>query len=155
VEIPNRRCAGRVGVFECCATSFTLWAMRSAIRRWVCSCANPDTGCKGTEKRRRGRHPDRNAQFEFIYQEIRRQQSRGQPVISVDTKKKELVGDFKNAGREWRPRGKPHRVRVHDFLLPAKGKAIPYGVYDLTITGIRTHEELRVGLLFLLRLMGN
>ena len=78
------------------------------------------------------RHPDRNAQFEFIYQEIRRQQSGGQPVISVDTKKKELVGDFKNAGREWRPRGKPQRVRVHDFLLPAKGKAIPYGVYDLT-----------------------
>ena len=77
-------------------------------------------------------HPDRNAQFEYIYQEIRRQQSSGQPVISVDTKKKELVGDFKNAGREWRPRGKPQRVRVHDFLLPAKGKAIPYGVYDLT-----------------------
>ena len=77
-------------------------------------------------------HPDRNAQFEYIYRGIRRQQSSGQPVISVDTKKKELVGDFKNAGREWRPQGKPQRVRVHDFLLPAKGKAIPYGVYDLT-----------------------
>ena len=77
-------------------------------------------------------HPDRNAQFEYIYREIRRQQSSGQPAISVDTKKKELVGDFKNAGREWRPQGKPQRVRVHDFLLPAKGKAIPYGVYDLT-----------------------
>jgi len=77
-------------------------------------------------------HPDRNAQFEYIYRGIRRQQSSGQPVISVDTKKKELVGDFKNTGREWRPRGTPQRVRVHDFLLPAKGKAIPYGVYDLT-----------------------
>ena len=77
-------------------------------------------------------HPDRNAQFEYIYREIRRQQSSGQPAISVDTKKKELVGEFKNAGREWRPQGKPQRVRVHDFLLPAKGKAIPYGVYDLT-----------------------
>ena len=77
-------------------------------------------------------HPDRNAQFEYIYREIRRQQSSGQPAISVDTKKKELVGDFKNAGREWRPQGKPQRVRVHDFLFPAKGKAIPYGVYDLT-----------------------
>ncbi len=77
-------------------------------------------------------HPDRNAQFEYIYREIRRQQSSGQPAISVDTKKKELVGAFKNAGREWRPQGKPQRVRVHDFLLPAKGKAIPYGVYDLT-----------------------
>lgn len=77
-------------------------------------------------------HPDRNAQFEYIYAEILRQQSAGQPVISVDTKKKELVGSFKNGGREWRPRGKPQRVRVHDFLLPTKGKAIPYGVYDLT-----------------------
>ena len=77
-------------------------------------------------------HPDRNAQFEYICREIRRHQSSGQPAISVDTKKKELVGDFKNAGREWRPQGKPQRVRVHDFLLPAKGKAIPYGVYDLT-----------------------
>jgi hypothetical protein len=77
-------------------------------------------------------HPDRNAQFEYIYAEMRRQQSAGQPVISVDTKKKELVGGFKNAGREWRPQGKPQRVRVHDFLLPTKGKAIPYGVYDLT-----------------------
>ena len=88
---------------------------------------------QGNQKAKEGtRHPDRNAQFEYIYREIRRQQSSGQPVISVDTKKKELVGDFKNAGREWRPRGKPQRVRVHDFLLPAKGKAIPYGVYDLT-----------------------
>ncbi|MGB5196111.1 MAG: ISAzo13 family transposase [Candidatus Deferrimicrobium sp.] len=77
-------------------------------------------------------HPDRNAQFEYIYREIRRQQSAGQPVISVDTKKKELIGDFKNPGREWRPQGTPQRVRVHDFLIPAKGKAIPYGVYDLT-----------------------
>jgi Rhodopirellula transposase DDE domain len=79
-----------------------------------------------------GQHPDRNAQFEYIYLQIRRQQRRGQPVISVDAKKKELIGDFKNGGQEWRPRGKPHRVRVHDFLIPSKGKAIPYGVYDLT-----------------------
>lgn len=79
-----------------------------------------------------GQHPDRNAQFEYIYSEIRRHQRRGQPVISVDTKKKELVGDFKNGGQEWRPRGKPRRVRVHDFMIPSKGKAIPYGVYDLT-----------------------
>jgi len=78
------------------------------------------------------RHPDRNAQFAYIYRAIRRQQMVGHPVISVDTKKKELVGDFKNSGQEWRPRGMPQRVRVHDFLLPAKGKAIPYGVYDLT-----------------------
>jgi hypothetical protein len=77
-------------------------------------------------------HPDRNAQFEHINRRVIQQQAARQPVISVDTKKKELVGDFKNAGREWRPQGKPRRVRVHDFLLPQKGKAIPYGVYDLS-----------------------
>jgi hypothetical protein len=77
-------------------------------------------------------HPDRDAQFRYINQHVRRGQRARQPVISVDTKKKELVGDFKNAGRQWRPKGQPAPVRVHDFLIPARGKAIPYGVYDLT-----------------------
>jgi len=77
-------------------------------------------------------HPDRDAQFRYINQQVRRFQAARQPVISVDTKKKELVGDFKNPGREWRARGRPTPVRVHDFLIPARGKAIPYGVYDLT-----------------------
>ncbi len=77
-------------------------------------------------------HPDRDAQFRYINQQVRRFQAATQPVISVDTKKKELVGDFKNAGRQWRPTGQPEPVRVHDFIIPAKGKAIPYGVYDLT-----------------------
>ena len=77
-------------------------------------------------------HPDRDAQFRYINQQVRRFQAATQPVISVDTKKKELVGDFKNAGRQWRPKGHPTPVRVHDFLIPARGKAIPYGVYDLT-----------------------
>ena len=76
-------------------------------------------------------HPDRNAQFEYINALVERFQNRGQPAISVDTKKKELVGDFKNGGREWRPQGKPEEVRVHDFLDKQLGKAIPYGVYDL------------------------
>ena len=76
-------------------------------------------------------HPDRNAQFEHINQRVIRHQRAGQPVISVDAKKKELVGDFKNAGREWRPKGLPRRVRVHDFMIKEKGKASPYGVYDL------------------------
>lgn len=76
-------------------------------------------------------HPDRDAQFRYINQHVRRFQGATQPVISVDTKKKELVGDFKNAGRQWRPTGQPTPVRVHDFLIPARGKAIPYGVYDL------------------------
>jgi hypothetical protein len=76
-------------------------------------------------------HPDRNAQFEYLNTQVRRLQKRGQPVVSVDTKKKELVGDFTNAGQEWHPQGKPEEVRVHDFQDPALGKAIPYGVYDL------------------------
>ena len=79
-----------------------------------------------------GSHPDRNAQFEHINATVKQFQRRKQPVISVDTKKKELVGDFKNGGREWRPQGEPDEVRVHDFLDKKLGKAIPYGVYDLT-----------------------
>lgn len=77
-------------------------------------------------------HPDRDAQFRYIQRQVRRFQAARQPVISVDTKKKELVGDFKNAGKQWRPKGTPEPVRVHDFRIPEKGKAIPYGVYDLT-----------------------
>jgi hypothetical protein len=76
-------------------------------------------------------HPDRNAQFEHINAQVRRFQNRDEPAISVDTKKKERVGDFQNAGREWRPRGAPEEVRVHDFLDKELGKAIPYGVYDM------------------------
>jgi hypothetical protein len=76
-------------------------------------------------------HPDRNAQFEHINRRVRRQLRMRQPAISVDTKKKELVGDFKNAGRQWRPKGQPEEVRVHDFMDKTLGKAIPYGVYDL------------------------
>lgn len=76
-------------------------------------------------------HPDRDAQFRYLAQVITACHRDRQPAISVDTKKKELVGDFKNGGREWRPQGQPLPVRVHDFLDPALGKAIPYGVYDL------------------------
>lgn len=76
-------------------------------------------------------HPDRNAQFEYINEQVRRYLAAGQPVISVDTKKKELVGDFKNGGREVQPKGHPEKVRVHDFEIPALGKVAPYGVLDL------------------------
>lgn len=76
-------------------------------------------------------HPDRNAQFESINAGVARALVRGQPAVSVDTKKKEWVGDFKNGGREWRPRGEPEEVRVHDFPDDTLGKAIPYGVYDM------------------------
>ena len=77
-------------------------------------------------------HPDRNAQFEYISATVKAFQKRRQPIVSVDTKKKELVGDFRNAGREWQPKGSPEHVQVHDFPSDAVGKAIPYGVYDLT-----------------------
>jgi transposase len=76
-------------------------------------------------------HPDRNAQFEHINTQINAFQAAGQPTLSVDTKKKELVGDFKNVGRELRPKGDPEPVRVHDFMLPELGKVAPYGVYDI------------------------
>ncbi len=77
-------------------------------------------------------HPDRDAQFHHISSKIREFQADRQPVISVDTKKKELVGDFKNSGRELRPKGDPEKVRVHDFVIPELGRAAPYGVYDVT-----------------------
>ena len=77
-------------------------------------------------------HPDRNAQFEHINATVIAFQERGQPVISVDTKKKEIVGKFKNNGREWQPKGEPEEVLVHDFMDKDLGKAIPYGVYDIT-----------------------
>lgn len=76
-------------------------------------------------------HPDRDAQFHHISDKSRAFQAARQPVISVDTKKKELVGDFKNGGRELRPKGDPEKVRVHDFLIPELGRAAPYGVYDV------------------------
>ena len=88
---------------------------------------------QANRKTREGsQHPDRDAQFHYLNEQIHGAQQRGEPVISVDTKKKELVGDFKNPGREWRPKGTPERVRVHDFVIPEQGKAIPYGVYDLS-----------------------
>ena len=76
-------------------------------------------------------NPDRDAQFGHINTEVKAALAAGQPAISVDTKKKELVGDFKNAGRELRPKGQPEPVRVHDFKIPELGRAVPYGVYDI------------------------
>jgi hypothetical protein len=86
----------------------------------------------GTRTTREGAdHPDRDAQFAYINEQTRASQQRGQPVISVDAKQKELVGDFKNGGREWQPAGQPEAVRVHDFLDRQLGKALPYGVDDV------------------------
>jgi transposase len=88
---------------------------------------------QSTRKTREGRqHEDRDAQFAHIARTVADYQGAGDPVISVDTKKKELIGDFKNAGREWQPKGTPEEVRVHDFIDPELGKVAPYGVYDLS-----------------------
>jgi len=78
-------------------------------------------------------HPDRNAQFEYINNSVKKEQVAGEPVVSVDTKKKELIGDFKNPGREWRPKGQPEKVRIHDFPLKGLGKVTPHGIYDLKL----------------------
>jgi transposase len=92
-----------------------------------------DYSLQGLNKTREGTdHPDRDAQFRYINRKARELQAKGQPVISVDTKKKELIGDFHNNGREWQPKGNPEPVRTHDFIDRELGKAIPYGVYDIT-----------------------
>ena len=91
-----------------------------------------DYSLQANRKTREGSsHPDRNAQFEHINRRIQVFQQRGQPVVSVDTKKKELIGDFRNGGQEWQPKGSPEPVWAHDFIDKKLGKAIPYGVYDV------------------------
>jgi transposase len=102
-------------------------------QRSVCDLLAPlDYSLQSTRKTREGRHhPDRDAQFQHIATMAAQYQAAGDPVISVDTKKKELVGDFKNGGREWQPKGRPEQVRVHDFVDPELGKVAPYGVYDV------------------------
>jgi Rhodopirellula transposase DDE domain len=87
---------------------------------------------QGTAKQKEGaQHADRDAQFRYINDSAVTFMGDGQPVISVDAKKKELIGEYTNGGRDWQPKGKPERVKVHDFIDPEMGKAIPYGVYDL------------------------
>jgi hypothetical protein len=91
-----------------------------------------DYSLQGTRKTKEGKqHPDRDAQFRFINEEVRKALAAKRPVISVDTKKKELVGDFENAGRQWRRAKTPHQVQVHDFPTPDVPRAYPYGIYDL------------------------
>ena len=106
----------------------------SVSRRTVCSLlAQLGYSLQSTRKTREGgKHPDRDAQFQHIASQVALYQTAGDPVISVDTKKKELIGDFKNAGQEWQPHGKPEEVRVYDFIDLELGKVAPYGVYDLT-----------------------
>src|SRR3954453_13953060 len=102
-------------------------------QRSVCDLlAHLGYSLQSTRKTREGgHHPDRDAQFNHIARRAAQYQAAGDPVISVDTKKKELIGDFKNGGQEWQPKGEPEDVRVHDFLDPDLGKVAPYGVYDV------------------------
>jgi len=102
-------------------------------QRTVCDLlAEMGYSLQSVRKSREGAdHPDRDAQFQYIDQRVKEYLRASQPVISVDTKKKELVGDFKNQGREWQPKGQAEKVRVHDFADPRLGKVTPYGVYDL------------------------
>jgi hypothetical protein len=86
-------------------------------------------------------HPDRDGQFRYLNRRVRRFQTRNEPVISVDTKKKELIGRYYNKGRQWRPHGAPEQVRIHDFIDPEEPKAIPYGIYDVA----RNHGWVNVG----------
>ena len=96
-------------------------------------CGRRDFSLQGNAKTIEGRrHPDRDAQFRYINEQVKAHQGTADPVVSVDTKKKELVGEFKNAGREWRPQGQPVAARTHDFPGHSAGKAVPYGVYDIT-----------------------
>jgi len=101
------------------------WVVAKLLREMKYSCqANSRT-------REGGTHPDRDAQFQHVNATVKAAIAASQPAISVDTKKKELVGDFKNNGRELRRRGDPEKVRVHDFNIPELGKVAPYGVYDI------------------------
>ena len=103
-------------------------------QRTVCDLlARLNYSLQSLRKTREGaNHPDRDAQFHYIAKMVRNFQRQRQPVVSVDTKKKEFIGDFKNAGKEWQPKGEPEHVRVHDFIDTELGKVAPYGVYDLT-----------------------
>ena len=124
----------------CCKSVRTLAVALQALGHSVSHTVVADLlhglgySLQGNVKTREGRqHPDRDAQFRYIAETVKRAQRQRQPAISVDTKKKELVGDFKNGGRAWRRKGEPDRVRVHDFIIrdPGHGKAIPCGVYDV------------------------
>jgi hypothetical protein len=117
------------------AEALTLQGHPVSARAVAALLKASDYSLQGNRKTREGsKHEDRDAQFRHINARVVAMQSRGQPVVSVDAKKKELVGDFKNGGKEWRPRGQPEEVRVYDFIdkAPDKGRVTPYGVYDLT-----------------------
>ena len=117
------------------AAELTRRGHRISARKVAALLKAQDYSLQGNCKTREGTtHADRDAQFRHINARVVAMQSRGEPVVSVDAKKKELVGDFKNNGKEWQPKGRPEEVRVHDFIdkAPDKGRVTPYGVYDVT-----------------------
>src|ERR1700720_4338029 len=130
--IRNRRCGGP-------ARACAVWRRRCKrqgheVSRTLVGHLLNETGysLQGNRKTTEGdSHSDRDAQFGYINSQVTAALADQQPVISVDTKKKELVGDFRNNGREYRPQGNPEEVRVHDFLIKELGRAVPYGIYDL------------------------
>ena len=128
-----RRCGGRRKSTRNLAAELTRQGHRVGADTVVATCcASRASACRATPRPLEGnQHPDRDAQFRYLNEQANDHQAAGQPVISVDTKKKELVGQYKNGGREWRPKGEPVRVDVHDFPDRELGKAIPYGIYDL------------------------
>ena len=129
--IPAHRCAGSAGAS---ASWKALAAQGFKVSQWVVAnlLRTLSYSCQANRKTREGRqHPDRDAQFRHVNETVQAALAAGEPAISVDTKKKELVGDFKNGGRELRPKGDPELVRVHDFKIPELGKVAPYGVYDI------------------------
>jgi hypothetical protein len=136
---PTNRVVGMAGVLDS-ARFRTFLAEELNVKghrvsqRTVCELlAQLNYSLQSVRKTREGvQHPDRDAQFQYIAQAVTQYQRQRQPVISVDTKKKELIGDFKNAGREWQPAGRPEQARVHDFIDDELGKVAPYGVYDVT-----------------------
>jgi len=114
------------------ATELTRQGHKTSHRMVVALLHELGYSLQGNRKTIEGTsHPDRNAQFEYISRKVNEHLRTKDPVISVDTKKKELVGNFKNGGREWHPQGDPEQVQIHDFVIPELGRAIPYGVYDL------------------------
>src|SRR5664280_911011 len=131
-EIPSRRCAGPARVLRCWHRSSRTSGTWSVRGRWDACSTNRATACRAIARRLKASRTRIAMPSSSINLSVKRFQQRGQPVISVDTKKKELVGAFKNGGREWQPKGEPEEVKVHDFLEPDLGKAIPYGVYDLS-----------------------
>ena len=128
----SRRCAGQPQPTQHCHGAAPARLRGEAQKLVGLLLRELDYSCQANRKTREGtQHPDRNAQFEYINARVKAALAAGQPAISVDTKKKELVGDFKNGGRELRRKGEPEPVRVHDFEIKGLGKVAPYGVYDI------------------------